>query len=165
MRRLFFIGAIALLFSCNDFFVKDISETIVVLTSPADNVVTTQLTHTFIWEEVQRSDYYRLQIAYPSFSAIQYYVVDTLTYNEQFLISLSPGAYQWRVKAINSASETDYSEIRDLQIDTTSDLSNQTVALINPIANAYKNTALPSFYWQAMSIADSYNIIIKRTFF
>lgn len=162
MRRIFFILSLLItLNSCNDFFVKNISDSVVILTSPANNTVTTQLTQTFRWEEVNRSDYYRLQIVYPSFNATQYLVADTILYNEQFLTTLTPGTYQWRVKAYNSASETDFSEIRNLQIDTTSDLTNQTVALISPVNATYLNTNLPSFVWQHISIAQSYNIIVK----
>lgn len=149
--------------SCHDFFEDDISGQTVTLISPANGTTTTQLTHTFIWNEIKYADSYHLQIAYPTFSNIQYYIADTNLTTEQFLITLSPGTYQWKVKAVNSASETAYSSVYDLTIDTTSDLSYQSVVLISPSSGRYINSNLPSFIWQQMSIADKYNIIVKSS--
>jgi len=155
------VAAAGILVSCNDFFVRDISSQQVVLTSPSDSTVTTLYTQEFVWEELNGADNYQLQIAYPSFSSIQFFVLDTVVTDNRLTYTLSPGTYQWRVRATNSSYESQYSNPFTITIDTTSDLTFQLVALNSPAAGIFLNDTTPTFSWQSMSIATSYNIIIK----
>ncbi|MFZ5551650.1 MAG: hypothetical protein ACOZCO_00935 [Bacteroidota bacterium] len=155
------ILVVSLLGSCNDFFVRDISSQQVTLVSPSDSTVTTLYTQEFVWDELNGSDYYQLQIAYPSFASIQSFVLDTTIYDDHLTYTLSPGTYQWRVRGINSSYESQYSNPFTITIDTTSDLTFQLVALNAPASGIFTNDSTPTFSWQSMSIATSYNLIIK----
>ena len=72
---------------------------------------------------------------------------------------MAPGNYQWRVKALNDATETPWS-VRNLTIDSTLDLSNQTILLNLPTANDTTNSLNKDFSWQPLFNASQYQIEI-----
>src|SRR5688572_21362995 len=110
-------------FSCfKDIIEPDISKENVVLLSPKNNDTTTVLTHLFWWNEVEDAINYNLQIVKPSFTTAQQLILDSNVNANKFPVTLQPGTYQWRVKAKNGSSETPYSEIRTLRIDSTANL-------------------------------------------
>ncbi len=78
------------------------------LMSPADNLSTQQTDITFWWEEVSMAEKYIFQLVSPSFSSVERLVKSVEQTGNQIQISLTPGIYQWRVKAKNSSSETIY---------------------------------------------------------
>lgn len=144
-------------FSCKDFIEKDIHKKTVVLLSPADGFVTYSLTQTFWWEEVDGAEQYTLEIVKPDFSSVQQLILDTLITKNKFGFTfLSPGNYQWRVRAINNGSETEYS-VRSLKIDSTLDLSTQIVLLISPVDNFSTRDTSITFKWSSLYNATQYN--------
>lgn len=159
---LIILSVLCLLFSsCDDLTEEDLSDDVIILLTPIDNTTSTIMSQNFKWEEVDEAVKYRIQIVSPSFTSMQTIVIDSLVTGLQFNYTLEPGTYQWRVKAINYSSESNYSSPYNLTIDTTSDLSNQLVVLTSPVANADRNDSLIQFSWQGMGIADSYNIVVK----
>ena len=128
---------------------------------PMDNYTsTTQQVH-FKWEELEGVESYHLQIVTPSFSSPQAFIVDSSITDESFYINLTPGTYQWRIKGVNNSSETPYTQIRNIQIDSTTDLTGQTIQLLAPADNAYSNSQYPTLYWDDLYIADEYQIVVK----
>jgi hypothetical protein len=160
-KLIFLFAAGTMLFSCDDIFEEDLTDDIIVLNSPSDNDTSVVLSQHFVWEEADEATQYRIQIVSPSFSTSYNLVLDSTLSSNQIYFTLSPGVYQWRVKAINYSSESNFSVPFTLVIDTTSDLTNQIVLLSSPADGANTNDTLPYFQWQAMGIADSYNIIVK----
>ncbi len=155
------LGGLLMGVACNDFFERDLSGEDVTLISPANGYTTTVFTQQFSWNEVKGASRYRLQIARPSFAALQAYAADTLLGGTSFAYTLAPGYYEWRVKALNNSSESNYSAVHSLHIDTTSDLSAQQVLLVAPAQNFDSRSGTPLFTWQPISIASGYHIIIK----
>jgi hypothetical protein len=160
-------ASIALVFficltSCEDFFVRDLSGDSVTLVSPSNGVTTILQTQEFVWDEMKGAENYQLQIAFPSFAAIQYFVLDTTISKTKFTFTLEPGIYEWRVRAKNFGGYSLYSSPFQITIDTTSDLSQQVVALNAPVNGKATNDSTPSFSWQSVYAATSYNIIIKN---
>lgn len=145
--------------SCEDVFVDDISNKEVVLLSPADSLVTTLTSHTFWWQKVAGATEYNLQIAKPDFYQSQKIILDTTVASDKFDYSLYPGTFQWRVKGINSVSETSYTT-RTLTIDSTMDLSGEIVNLISPEANYATQDTTLSFSWQPIYNATEYRLKI-----
>lgn len=98
-----------LLFSCEELInEEDISEVNVQLLAPTNNTVIRQGNVSFNWKELSGADEYKLQIATPNFiSAIQI-VLDTTLSKNSFIKNLEVGNYEWRVRAENSAYETDF---------------------------------------------------------
>ncbi|MEO1486502.1 MAG: hypothetical protein AAFU57_12190 [Bacteroidota bacterium] len=114
--------------SCEDILeVQDISNESVVLLAPAENTVVTDSVVNFVWNEILDVDIdaYRVQIATPSFESAAQIVLDsTLTLDSTFVGTrvsqkLSNRAYQWRVKAMNSAFETNFT-VNDFTVDVPS---------------------------------------------
>jgi hypothetical protein len=153
MKSIFLIFLFVMLIflsSCEDFIEKDISDKSVTLLSPPDGYTTSTLTQTFWWEELDGAENYRMQIAKPSFSNAQQFIIDTTVTSTNFTHQfVAPGAYQWRVKAMNNGSETAYFT-RTLNIDSTLDLSTQVVVLISPANNHISSDTIQTFVWNSL---------------
>lgn len=152
-----------LIISCTkDFVVKDIKNKLVTILAPANNLVTSNNAITFWWEELDGAEKYNLQIVKPNFSAVQQLIVDTNLTGTKFNLSLNPGNYQWRIKAKNAGGSTEYVTY-NLTIDTTSNLTNQLVVPINPVANFITGSTSVSFSWNSISSASQYQIQILNS--
>lgn len=87
----------------------NLSSSSVTLLSPANNLNTDLTEVTFWWEEIDGTDQYVFQLIRPSFSTPEELVSDVKIGENKITLSLPKrGSYQWRVKAINSSSETGY---------------------------------------------------------
>jgi len=150
-----------LIYSCDDVFEEDLTDDVIILLTPINNDTSTIQSQLFKWEVTDEAVKYRIQIVSPSFASTQTILLDSTITTTQIYFSLEPGTYQWRVKAINYSSESEFSAPYTIVIDTTSNLSNQLVVLNSPTSSADINDTLPSFSWQSMGIADSYNIVLK----
>ncbi len=143
--------------SCGEIFEKNLGKEPVTLLSPTNNYETTTLTQNFWWEEIKGATKYNLQIVSPSFSSINQMVLDTNLIDNLYTFTLSPGQYQWRVKAMNESSSTAFVTY-NLTIDTTSELTNQIIVLQQPLNNSYSNTLNRTLSWLSLSNATFYNV-------
>ncbi len=89
---------------------------VVTLNAPFDGLESTNTEVTFWWNTVPGAESYEFQLVKPDFSQIEVLVKDTVIANNQITIQLQKGSYQWRVKAINSISESQYSTIYTIVI-------------------------------------------------
>lgn len=144
-----------LLSACSDLIEVDLSHERVYIVAPANNTVSSAYSQQFIWEEVDGAESYQIQFVKPSFDAIQQYILDTTTTAFKVTTTLSPGFYQWRVRALNGSSETPFS-ICNLTIDSTLDLSGQLPVLISPADNYFTTSMSQTFTWQTMPNANNY---------
>lgn len=159
-KYLFVLGAIALFFaSCHSILLKDIQNDKVTLLAPGDSVSTKVSTVTFWWEVLDGADSYRLQIVSPSFDGVQQFIIDTLVASDKFTMQLNPGVYQWRLRGESSAYQSKY-VVRTLTIDTTTDLSVQTLILVSPADNYHTSQSTIHFQWTPFSYADDYRFEI-----
>ncbi len=149
------IVQIVLLHGCTAVVEPDITNETVYLLAPADDVVTYNSTHNFWWEEVINAHAYQLQIVSPNFTSIERLFLDTLIDKNQFTVSLLPGVYEWRVKALNYSYETGFYTNR-LTIDSSMDLSNDYVVLVQPSLNDTSNKSLYEFNWDKLYNAEYY---------
>lgn len=147
--------SLILLYSCQDFIEVNLGKKAITIIAPANNTVSSNFSQTFWWDDIKGAENYNLQIVKPDFSSVQQLILDTTLTNNQFSFSLLPGAYQWRVRAMNNSSYTEY-VIHNITIDSTQNLNNQGVALISPADNYSTNSLTHTFTWQAMSNADTY---------
>ena len=145
-----------LLNSCEDIFETDLSNKNIILIAPGDSLHTDFSSQTFYWEQVKGALTYRLQIVSPHFNAIQKLVLDTSITFLKFSVNLSPGLYEWRVRAENGSSKTLY-VYRYLQIDSTLDLAKQKVLLTHPADNIAINNKSITFSWSDIYNATGYN--------
>jgi hypothetical protein len=162
-KRFFKFEGIIILFliinSCRDIIVPEISNKSLIILAPADSIETDNLTQTFWWEELDGADYYNLQIVKPDFASISQLILDSNCKDTKLIISLSPGKYQWRIRAVNNASATRYFT-RSITIDSSSNIANQSVVLNSPGDNYITNQSKIFFKWSSLYLADYYRFRI-----
>ena len=83
-----------------------------VLLSPKNGSFTS-VTPTFIWSNIGKAKYYRIQITLKSDSTFSSPIINTLTNNTSFTtsIALTDNSYQWRVRGENSSGAGLYSNV------------------------------------------------------
>ena len=141
--------------------VKDISKEELVLILPTDgHTYTTNNVH-FKWREVEKAEGYRLEIVKPSFANIQEFVLDSVIEGTEFYEILSPGEYQFQIRAENSAYETNYVGPYTIKLDSVTDLSNQSILLTAPLNMYATNTEIVNCSWQSVYAADYYQFQLR----
>lgn len=101
--------ALVILSGCEDIIeVDNISEDRVKLLAPADDVTSNSTTISFSWEMVEEAENYQLQVVTPSFEQALEIVTDTTSSSTRYSDTYSEGSFEWRVKALNIAYETEY---------------------------------------------------------
>jgi len=153
MKNLFFICFIAFLYvSCDDILQEDLDGFGVILLAPPENHTTSLNQIQFKWETVPHADAYRIQIAEPSFNGPVEFILDSLVLETTWIQSLDPGEYEWRVRAENNISHTEYFE-RELTIAQTNDLTGQLPQLILPLGQFNTSSTELSFSWNRLPSA------------
>lgn len=142
--------------ACRDVIEPNISSTHIKLLAPLDSGVTTIMLQTFWWETIDGADFYNLQIVSPSFTNVSQLLLDTNIYRNKCIFSLLPGKYEWRVCGQNFAYSTPYS-INRLVIDSTPDISHQTIRLVIPVDLDTTNISSFLFEWELLYNAENYN--------
>lgn len=162
MNKLLYILIIGLLIfiGCDDFFEEDLNDKLVTLVAPANDLKTSNSSITFWWEEVDGAIKYNLQVVSPGFDAVERLVLDTNLTGTTYDAQLYPGSFEWRVKAFNSSSETPYTTY-SLSVDSSLDLSGQSVILLSPESSCATNDTSIDFTWQEKPNAEYYTFRIK----
>lgn len=127
MRNLIFLFLLlASLSSCEDILeVNDISEAQITLLAPSDQSIITDTLVNFNWNEVADAESYRIQIAQPNFENAAQLVLDSIIRIDSSFVgtkiskTLPNSLYEWRVKAINSGYETEFSQ-NSFEVDASS---------------------------------------------
>jgi len=142
-------------FSCEEVIEVNLEGKKVHIYSPANNSISSSFNQLFKWEKLKGATSYNLQLVSPSFSNINKFIFDTTVTATQFSYLCDPGDYEWRVKALNGSSSTEYMASA-FTIDSTQDLSNQMVQLLSPANNATSDKLTQTFVWQSMPTATDY---------
>lgn len=157
------MALLTLAWSCTkDFIVKDIKNELVTIIAPVNNLTTSNNAITFWWEELDGAEKYTVQIVKPTFAAVQQLVVDTNVVGDKFNYSLTPGSYQWRIKATNAGGSTQW-KTYNLTIDTTSNLSGQLVVPSTPVNGFLTGNKTVGFSWASLTSADNYQVQILNS--
>lgn len=157
------LNALIILISCKkDFVVKDITNKTITVNAPVNNLVTTNNKVTFWWEEVDGAEKYNIQVVKPSFASVTQIIADTNIAGTKYNLTLQPGSYQWRIKAVNNGGSTVF-QTYDLKVDTTSNLNSLTVSIIDPQANYLTGNKRVCFAWNSLNAANSYQIILLNS--
>lgn len=140
-------------------FTQDISESLVVLIAPSEGSVIETNPIIFSWEEVAFAENHVLQVATPNFENAQQVVVDELVVGTSLEQTLSNGSYQWRVKAKNSSSETNFTT-NNFTVNTGAEFPDREVVIISPPNNFISNQSDVNLQWQAVEEATIYRLQI-----
>ncbi len=111
MKKIAILIVLIVTVSCEAIFVDDISDDVVVIIAPSNNTNLDAGDILFTWSAVTDATNYKLQIAVPGFENASQILVDSLTTETSVSVDLTAGEYQWRVKAMNSDYETEYSTV------------------------------------------------------
>lgn len=95
--------------SCDDVLEKNIEKKKITLRAPQDSDTTSVTDVSFWWDDLEGAQEYELLIASPVMAAPNALVMDTTISKNKMTVSLLPGNYEWCVKGVNSAYETEYS--------------------------------------------------------
>ena len=108
-KKFMVIVVVLFLFNCEQIIeVEDISNEHIVVLSPVNNTTLTSTEVNFTWEPLDFAEQYQLQIVHPNFEAAEVFVEDTIITANSFIKPLVTNTYQWRVRALNFAYETQY---------------------------------------------------------
>jgi hypothetical protein len=157
-RLIIYLFIASFMVSCSDIFEHDLSHDVVNIYGPANNTISQSYSQQYWWETVKYATQYNLQIAKPSFDSTGSFVLDTIVKSTKVTYSLSPGSYQWRIRAENGSSHTDYVTY-SIRIDTGS-LANQSIVLLSPDDNSVTSNPAVLFKWQGVYGANQYEIVI-----
>lgn len=149
--------------ACEEILEKPLTKVEMVLIAPADNTVSREYVQTFSWEPVDGALKYQIQIVSNTFEFPTLMLVDSSVTNNNFIYSLKPGTYQWRVRALNGSSKSPY-VIRNLAIDTAS-MKDQQVRLTAPANGLLTNSGLVTFKWQVLFGAKNYRLQVDTAGF
>jgi hypothetical protein len=119
----------------------DLSAQIVQLTSPVTNDTVNKTQQIYLWQKMNKADNYNFQV-WKGSTKIADFLTDNITYT--YAIAEGDGAYQWKVRAQNTASNTTYS-LRNLFIDTQAP---PIPTLSSPATNTTLKDSVVTFQWQ-----------------
>lgn len=176
-KALYFLCGLFLFFgfyACEKvLFEEDLTNEEVLLLAPSENAIITDSIVNFSWNTLQGAFEYQLQVATPNFSSSAQIVfdstlVDTINSNsQQLLLLLTDNDYEWRVRAFNGSSKTEYftspfsvqTEVFD------EDISNKNVTLVAPSDNATLDIREITFTWEEVEFAEEYILQIATPSF
>ncbi len=141
--------------ACGFIIEKDLKTKSINILSPSENDTIAQNYITFWWEDVEAATSYNLQIVKPSFTNITELILDTNVSDNKFFVNLPNGNYQWRIKAQNNNTSTQY-YIRSLTVVSADSLSTNTLILKSPADNSYTNNTNMVFKWYPLTNATYY---------
>ncbi|MBS7562781.1 hypothetical protein KHS38_00045 [Mucilaginibacter sp. Bleaf8] len=154
----------SLLFGCKDFIEPSIKERQVMLNAPGNDYKSTSYTLNFWWNQVEDALQYRLQIVTPKFDSATVIVVDTVVKSDKFAFNLSPGTYQWRVRAENGSSETAYTTPQQFSV-LFSSIKQQVVQVNTPGSNLLTTQSNLNFSWGELYGATKYRLQLDTNSF
>src|SRR5690606_31654935 len=137
----------------------DITQEKVVIIAPAKQPEVKGNVVNFTWEPLSDADSYLLQVASPDFDQASQVYVDSLMPETSFAKELLPNDYQWRVKAINSAYETEYT-YSSFTVRKSDGFEGNTVLLKDPPNGYTTNETTVGFSWDLVEDAVEYQIQI-----
>lgn len=108
-KKVIIVFFISSFFTCEELIeVEDITNESITVLAPVDNSTFNASSINFRWEPLEFADQYEIQIATPSFESALQIVEDTIITATSFDKSLGTNQYEWRVRGINFAYETNY---------------------------------------------------------
>lgn len=149
--------------ACSEFMEESLEEQQVSLLSPGEQAELSNYDITFRWEPTEHALHYQLQVASPGFEQANSYYADTLVEGLRFSISLEPGSYQWRLRALNGSSQSAYTTRSFILYEGA--LSRQRVLLNSPTANWLTNLPQLTLAWERLYAATRYQLQVDTANF
>lgn len=161
LHALICMTGLLLFLSCDDIFEKDIKNSVIDSLIPSPGWTTYNSIINFSWSSIEGATAYSFQLASPSFSEQHELVTDSVLTSNKLTLTLKDGAYEWRVRAKNSAFFTNYST-GSLNILPAIDIAQQKINLVEPLNDQSLFQSLVNFKWDLISGAQYYLVRIKK---
>jgi hypothetical protein len=145
-----------------EIFTYDISNDTIILLAPANGVIVQNDTLSFSWEAIPFAENYTLQVATPNFDNANQILVDEILTETTSQQILPDGTYQWRVKAKNSTSETNFTTF-NFEVSTSENFQDQEVLVIAPPNEYVSKYSDVTLQWLEISNATLYRIQILNS--
>lgn len=155
--KILLLASFITLVACDDIFEEDLSKDVFIVVTPPANYDSNSSTINFFWEELEDATDYKLQIARPDFNQPIQIVLDSSYNSSSASVNLSPGTYEWRMRAENANSFTTY-VYGNLRVDSTSSLENIVPVLSSPNNEIYTNKDSLLFSWEELENASEYRL-------
>lgn len=97
--------------SCTEILETDIRDEVVQIIAPSDSCILSDTVLWFSWEAMEGADHYVFQVATPSFTQAERMVVDSVLSQNNLELPMTRGAFEWRIKGVNSAYESAYATL------------------------------------------------------
>lgn len=145
----FMLALVLLSSSCSDIIEEDLDGFgVVLLTPPADYTASSNQVE-FRWEEVPNATSYRIQVCTPDFNSAVLFVLDSNTTATNHVLTMGPGEYQWRVRAENANSHTDW-YTRSITVTSSETLAGLVPVLLSPMDGFISDTGVLTFDWDTL---------------
>lgn len=153
-----------LLWGCDDFIAKNITEETPVIILPVQNDTISYNPIHFKWEEVEGATQYRVEIVSPNFSNIENFPIDSIVNSTQLFVGLDSNYYEVRITALNAGYTSQKSEPRAFFVGSSQGSSTTGVTLNAPLNNAYLNGSFQgNFSWYGLSDAVNYTFELHES--
>lgn len=153
----FGIGFLCLLSSCVSVLEEDITRETIRPLYPQVNGIHLGNTVKFSWEKNKKVEKYQVQV-FGQHSIL----LDTIVSNNYINYNLDEAHYTWRVRGVNFAYETSYSDLLNFSIQNSDNLSNQTVVLTSPSDLLYTNNSNITLRWKELPNTLTYTLLIEK---
>ena len=154
INRISLIAIALILFSCDDILEKDITNDMVELISPSNFEEIESNVVTFKWNNLSKTDKYRIQI----FKTDKTKILDSLVTKTNLTYPMPKGEYQWRVRGENDAYQSSYFLQADFSVVESTDLGKQQIILKSPTDNFYTKDNSLTCNWEVLTMADIMNL-------
>lgn len=148
---------------CKEFFEPSLEHRKVVLLAPANGTEGPLYAQSFWWDDVEDALKYRLQVVSPNFANTARLVLDTVITGNKFNFTLDPGNYEWRVRAENGSSQSQFTTAAFAIY--ASSIKQQQPQLQSPVNNLISNVNNATFKWLKLYGADKYQLEIDTNSF
>ena len=125
--------------------------------APSDGAIVTTEPVLFSWEAVAFTENYLIQVATPNFDNPVQVLVNEMIPETNFSSMLIDGDYEWRVKAMNSDSETAYTSSL-FTVNLQDEFQNRLVVITAPIDDFVSNQTTVALQWLAVDDATLYRV-------
>lgn len=155
--------------SCEDIIsVQDISEDQVIALSPVNGAEVVEGDVSFSWSSIDLADTYEFQISTPDFTSAQEIisntiVSDSITTTISTEMNLTAGDYEWRVRATNTAYQTDYTTNSLTVLEEEIPVSDLIVELTAPEDDLVTTATSIMFNWEPIEGIEGYRLLIEDT--
>lgn len=160
---IFILVAVALLSSCDKIVADDITaETPVLILPMVNDTVGINPVH-FKWEAMEGATKYHLEIATPSFAAIDAFVLDSVISGTDFFFALDSNEYELKLTALNGGYESQVLGPIKFWVGVQASSTNSNVVLTSPTNGGYVSATFNNqFSWNAVLGASSYEFSVRQ---